>query len=102
MAMNLNKQQQELNSRLERIKELSYRVFAQTELGKELLEKLKEYFHGAPCAVPGQIEGFGYWREGQNELIRQLEIFARAFAQEQTAKSEESQGVAYERSPTGV
>jgi hypothetical protein len=38
--------------------------------GKKLLEFLdKRFIRGTVC-VPGQVEGQGYYREGQNSVIR--------------------------------
>ena len=41
-----------------------------TDSGKLLLEHLDERFIRQPVCNPGQSEGQGYFREGQNSVIR--------------------------------
>lgn len=44
-----------------------------TPAGKKVLEWLKLHTLEAPTWWPSQSEKFGYFREGQNSLVRQLE-----------------------------
>lgn len=44
-------------------------VFKKPE-GKKLLEHLDERFIRQAVCNPGQVEGQGYFREGQNSVIR--------------------------------
>ena len=48
------------------------RTFA-TEEGKKVLAWLREQYLESPAWQPGAESTFGYWREGQNSVIRDLE-----------------------------
>lgn len=47
----------------------------ETEAGRKVLEYLKTHTLEKPCFLVGQSHDIGIWREGQNNLMR--EIFAR-------------------------
>jgi hypothetical protein len=51
-----------------RLKEQIVAVFANPH-GLQLLETLKEIFLYQPVCPPGSVEGYGYKREGENQLI---------------------------------
>ena len=55
----------------ERIAKLIHRVFT-TDDGRELLEHFSKQLLMKPVMPPGGPEGMGYFREGQNDLIRQI------------------------------
>ncbi len=44
-----------------------------TEAGKEVLKHLRSITLDQPCWVPGADASFGYSREGQNSIIREIE-----------------------------
>jgi len=54
-----------------------------TSAGKKLLSYLEERFVKLPVCVPGQKEGEGYYREGQNSIIR---LFINAIQRRQEGK----------------
>lgn len=41
-----------------------------TRDGKKVLEYLEERYIKAPVCLPGQVESQGYFREGQNSMVR--------------------------------
>lgn len=43
-----------------------------TEDGKKVLASLEKEFLGAPVAVVGTTPDYAFFREGQNDLIRQI------------------------------
>jgi len=45
-----------------------------TKDGKKVLDFLEERYVKAPVCVPGQTEGQGYYREGQNSMIRMFKM----------------------------
>jgi hypothetical protein len=49
---------------------LIYEVFELNERGASLLKMLKEQFIDVPVCTPGSVEGMGFYREGQNSVIR--------------------------------
>jgi hypothetical protein len=46
-----------------------------TEAGEKVLDYLKSHTLDKPCFLPGQSHDIGIWREGQDNLVR--EILAR-------------------------
>jgi hypothetical protein len=48
-------------------------VFVLNENGTNLLKLLKEMFFDLPVCPPGCKEGYGYYREGQNDVFRYIE-----------------------------
>jgi len=58
----------------ERAKEIDYliRTVFGTEEGKRLMLYLEDRFLMKPVCPTGSKEGHGYWREGQNDLVRQF------------------------------
>lgn len=57
------------NHENDKLNHLVYRVFG-TEDGKELLEMLVKNHLMAPVCPPNTTASYGYYREGQNEIIR--------------------------------
>jgi len=55
------------------ILELINEVFNINQSGRILLDKLKDMFFGMPVSPPGAKEGYGYFREGQNDMLRFFE-----------------------------
>lgn len=43
-----------------------------TASGKRVLEWINKYTLDSPTWWPGRPAEFGYWREGQNNLVRQI------------------------------
>lgn len=41
--------------------------------GKLVLEYIRSKTIERPCCPAGSVEGYGYFREGQNDLVRQIE-----------------------------
>jgi hypothetical protein len=39
-------------------------------IGKQVLEHLENRYIKSPVCIPGSLEGQGYYREGQNSVIR--------------------------------
>ena len=56
----------------EGIAKLLHRVFRQTEEGQRVLELFERQFLMKPVSPPGSSEGFNYFREGQNDVVRQI------------------------------
>lgn len=50
---------------------LVYRVFALTEPGRELMACLEVHYH-TPVCTPEKSAEWGFFREGQNSIIRQF------------------------------
>lgn len=68
-----------------RFGQLCYQVFLKNDDGKELLEIAKnKYIYELPVCPPGSQEGFGYWREGQNSVIKLFDIMAKTFIENQS------------------
>jgi len=44
-----------------------------TQDGKEILKHLEDRYIKAPVCIPGSPEGQGYYREGQNSVIRAIQ-----------------------------
>ena len=61
----LNKEQRELD--------LLYARTFRTEEGIKVLEHLKSITTDQPCWIPGADPSFGFAREGQNSIIREIE-----------------------------
>ena len=40
--------------------------------GLQLLETLTELYNNMPVCPPGSVEGYGFYREGQNSVIARL------------------------------
>lgn len=74
----------------ERYAQLCYNIFLKTSDGREWIEISKnKYIYECPTCVPGSPEGTGYFREGQNEFIRNTERLAKSFIENQNNKSGE-------------
>ena len=41
--------------------------------GKVVLDYIRSKTIERPCCPAGSVEGYGYFREGQNDLVRQIE-----------------------------
>ena len=41
--------------------------------GKKVLEYLEERYIKSPVCIPGRPEGQGYYREGQNSIVRMFQ-----------------------------
>jgi hypothetical protein len=50
---------------------LCYQLFEQNPLGKEFMKMLDDQYH-SPVCPPDKESSWGYFREGQNNLIRQI------------------------------
>jgi len=61
----------ELNEKQDNLTHFARKVFS-TDDGKRLLEELRKEFICAPVAPPGCAKWYPYYREGQNDIIRQL------------------------------
>lgn len=44
-----------------------------TAQGKMVLKYIRSKTIERACSPPGSAEGYGFWREGQNDLVRQIE-----------------------------
>ena len=44
--------------------------------GKQVLKQLEGVFMYRPVSPPGQADGYSYFREGQNDLVRMFRIQA--------------------------
>jgi len=44
-----------------------------TEEGQKVLAWLRETYLENPCFQPGADSSYGFWREGQNSVVRDLE-----------------------------
>ena len=53
--------------------DISYRKCFQTAEGKKVLDHLKAITIQQPCWVPGADTSYGFAREGQNSIIREIE-----------------------------
>lgn len=58
----------------DKLASLAYSVFVMNPSGKELLEKLKEKYLLAPVCLHNQSPNYGYYREGENQMIRNFYI----------------------------
>lgn len=62
---------------LKEIRELSLALMS-TDIGKRWLEKMKDYYiMQNPVAMPEFPPAFVRFREGQNSLLRAIEIFSK-------------------------
>lgn len=70
------KQQPEMDKEIselqKKINTLIVNVFYQNEQGKELLELLSKKFLEAPVCPHTHQAAYGYYREGQNSLLRAI------------------------------
>jgi hypothetical protein len=55
-----------------------------SDQGKQTLKLLEEVYLTAPTCPPGATKGYGYFREGQNDLIRYIRRQVKR-AQERTS-----------------
>tara|TARA_B000000532_G_C18851155_1_gene399550 strand:- start:883 stop:1188 length:306 start_codon:yes stop_codon:yes gene_type:complete len=53
--------------------DISFRKTFQTEDGKKVLEYLRKVTIEQPCWTPGADVSYGYAREGQNSIVREIE-----------------------------
>ena len=58
---------------IQRRLDIVYRKCFQTQEGKEVLEHLKQITLDQPCWVPGADSSYGYAREGQNSIVREIQ-----------------------------
>ncbi len=49
-----------------------HRCFVQTDAGKEVLEILKAWTLTRPVSPPGCQNGYPFFREGQNDIVRSI------------------------------
>lgn len=66
-------QNQKLQSELDK---LFFETF-NTEPGKKLMIYLRSRYLEQPCFVPNADPSYGYLREGQNSIIREIELRVR-------------------------
>jgi hypothetical protein len=66
----------EVTTKREELDRLAKRVFS-TEDGQKLLKWMREVYLENPSWQPGADNSYGYWREGQNAVIRDLEARIR-------------------------
>ena len=59
--------------RREDLNKLCFRVLANNEDGKKLMEWLRQTIIEHPVAVPGADPSFAFYREGQCSVVRDLE-----------------------------
>ena len=53
--------------------DIQYKRCFDTEAGKKVLENLRAITIEQPAWIPGADPSFGYAREGQNSLVREIE-----------------------------
>jgi hypothetical protein len=72
---NLEKQSQEnkekVNETSRTLNNLFYRVFT-TEDGAKVLDYFVKHTLNQPSLIPGMQDNVGWWREGQNNIIREI------------------------------
>lgn len=75
---------------IEEIMGLCHKVFGgSSPIASQLLSKLKLYYiENLPVSPPGIPEGMSFYREGQNELIRTLERFAKQYPEHMAKKQQ--------------
>jgi len=61
------------NVDLQRDLDIQFKRCFETESGKKVLEHLRSITVGQPAWVPGADPSFGYAREGQNSIFREIE-----------------------------
>ena len=66
----------EVTTKREELDRLTKRVFS-TEDGQKLLKWMREVYLENPSSQPGADNSYGYWREGQNAVVRDLEARIR-------------------------
>lgn len=66
----------EVTTKREELDRLVKRVFS-TEDGQKLLKWMQEVYLENPSWQPGADNSYGYWREGQNAVIRDIEARIR-------------------------
>lgn len=66
----------EVVSKRQELDRLMQRVFG-TDDGKKLLRWMREAYLENPSWQPGADNSYGYWREGQNAVIRDIEMRIR-------------------------
>ena len=66
----------EVTTKREELDRLTKRVFS-TEDGQKLLRWMREVYLENPSWQPGADNSYGYWREGQNAVVRDLEARIR-------------------------
>ena len=66
----------EVTTKREELDRLAKRVFS-TEDGQKLLKWMREVYLENPSWQPGADNSYGYWREGQNAVVRDLEARIR-------------------------
>ncbi len=69
------------DAEIENIMNLCHKVFGgSSPIASQLLSALKKYYiDNLPVCPPNIPKGMGYYREGQNEIIRTLERFAKQY-----------------------
>ena len=65
------------NMDLQRDMDIQFHRCFTTEAGKKVLEHLRSITIEQPAWVPGADASFGYAREGQNSLVREIEQMIR-------------------------
>lgn len=61
------------NSDSQRAIDIAYRKTFMTEEGKKVLEHLRSVTVEQPAWIPGAEPSYGYAREGQNSIVREIE-----------------------------
>ena len=61
------------NVDLQRDLDIQFKRCFETEAGKKVLEHLRSITVNQPAWVPGADPSFGYAREGQNSIFREIE-----------------------------
>jgi hypothetical protein len=97
LALSLRDKQKSLDedhlipAKLRAIRTLALHVFGK-EKGKELIALLKDYYiMDSPVALANYPKSYCYFREGQNSLLRSLEIFAASEAEFMAAMANQMQ-----------
>jgi hypothetical protein len=67
---------EEITTKRQDLDRLVQRVFS-TEDGQKLLKWMREVYLENPSWQPGADNSYGYWREGQNAVVRDLEVRIR-------------------------
>ena len=83
----LENNKEEISPKIKELAELTYEVFEGNNLGKKLLEKLKEFYFYTPVAPHSMSSNYAYFREGENNVIRTFEnlIFIHKMKEEKKA-----------------
>ncbi len=61
----------DISTKTDDLNKLCLRVFGDED-GQKLMQWLDEAYLNQPVAVPGSDPSFGFYREGQNSVIRDL------------------------------